>query len=52
MATLTKKKIQEINAKINKLKRMGWNLDKDTIVMRINDKNVTYSTFKKLLKSQ
>lgn len=50
MDMLTTKKIKQINTKINKLKRVGWKLTPETIVMKINDREITYKQFKRILK--
>lgn len=50
MSKLTSKELLKAKKRINNLKRHGWTLSPSTIVMKINDKDVTYRTFKKMIK--
>lgn len=42
--------LKEINKKINELKRAGWKPKPDTIVMKLNEKPVTYRMLKKAIR--
>lgn len=51
MDKLTKENLLKVKSQISKLKRVGWTIKPDTTVMLINDKEINYKTFKKLLKT-
>ena len=51
MTKLTSKELLKAKKRINNLKRHGWTLNPSTIVMKINDREINYRTFKKLLKT-
>lgn len=47
---LTRNNIEKANSRINQLKRVGYKVKPDTVVIKINDREITYRQFKRLRK--